>query len=102
VKKFHHYLGYKKFYLVTDHAALKWLQSAAVKGRLLRWVLKLQPYVYEVIHKPGRKHNNADALSRVFHAQVEIEDDISSEILIKSTPNQSHSKFHCEISSFFH
>ena len=102
VEKFHHYLGYKKFYLVTDHAALKWLQSAAVKGRLLRWVLKLQPYVYEVIHKPGKNHNNADALSRVFHAQVEIEDDISSEILIKSTPNQSHSKFHCETSSLFH
>jgi hypothetical protein len=81
IEKFHHYLGYKRFYLVTDHAALKWLQSAAVKGRLLRWVLKLQPYIYEVIHKPGKKHNNADALSRVFYTQTD------EETLIESTFN---------------
>jgi hypothetical protein len=65
IEKFHHYLGYRKFFLITDHAALKWLQSAAVKGRLLRWTIRLQPYKFEVIHKAGKKHTNADALSRI-------------------------------------
>ena len=29
-------------------------------GRLARWALKLQPYDYEIIHRPGSQHLNAD------------------------------------------
>jgi hypothetical protein len=64
-EKFHHYLINKKFKVVTDHYALKWLQTNALKGRRARWILKLQPYDFEIIHKEGRKHKNADALSRI-------------------------------------
>jgi hypothetical protein len=65
VEKFHHYLEGRKFTIVTDHYALKWLQTNALKGRRARWMIKLQPYDYEVIYKEGRKHKNADALSRL-------------------------------------
>ena len=34
-------------------------------GIYARWIMKLQPFDIEVIIKPGRKHNNVDALSRV-------------------------------------
>jgi len=64
IEKFHHYLYGKKF-IVTDHYALKWLQTAELKERRARWVLKLQPYDYEIIYKQERKHQNADALSRI-------------------------------------
>ena len=56
----------RKFRIVTDHAALKW--PITVKNhqcaRLNRWVLKLAEYEFEIEHKPGKKHVNADSLSR--------------------------------------
>ena len=65
------YLYGRKFRIVTDHAALKWL--IIVKNhqcaRLTRWVLKLAEYEVEIEHKQGKKHVNADSLSR--HCQYE-------------------------------
>jgi hypothetical protein len=33
-------------------------------ARLTRWILKLSEYEFEIIHKPGKQHINADVLSR--------------------------------------
>ena len=65
VKHFQHYLGLKPFTLVTDHSALKWLQTSKLpKGRRARWVMELQQYTFEIKHRPGKHNSNADALSR--------------------------------------
>lgn len=59
------YLFGRKFKIITDHAALKWLLSLKdPNSRLVRWTLKLSEFDYEIIHKPGKLHSNADALSR--------------------------------------
>jgi hypothetical protein len=65
VEHFYSYLGFQHFILITDHSALKWLYSSIPKGRLARWILRLQPYDFEVQHKPGKDNTNADALSRI-------------------------------------
>ena len=65
IEHFHSYLGATEFTLVTDHLALKWLKTVEPKGRIGRWILKLQPYHFTIIHKPGRIHSNVDALSRL-------------------------------------
>ena len=67
VEKFHYYLDGKKFKVITDHHALKWLEKNALKGRRARWILRLQPYLrdMEIIYKEGKRHKNADALSRI-------------------------------------
>jgi hypothetical protein len=60
------YLIRKKFQLIVDHSALKWIFNNAIKNsKLARWQLQLAEYNYEVIHKPGHNHTNADALSRL-------------------------------------
>ena len=65
----------EKFLLRTDHAALKWLTSMAVKDRtLLRWATLISEYPYECTHRPGRLHVNADALSRVIYKSCEYKD----------------------------
>ena len=58
------YLLGKKFTVVTDHSALRWLHSIEPKGRIARWVMDLQEYSFDVCHRPGSKNGNADALSR--------------------------------------
>jgi hypothetical protein len=65
VKHFHHYLYGRKFTIRSDHASLKWLANFKnLEGQLCRWVNILENYDYEIVHRPGRVHDNADALSR--------------------------------------
>ena len=59
------YLLGRKFTISTDHSALSWLHSMEPKGRIARWLMDLQEFDFEVKHRAGRVHNNADALSRL-------------------------------------
>jgi hypothetical protein len=74
IEFFRCYLEGKAFKVVTDHAALQWLRTNdSPNGKLQRWRLKLQGYDFEVIHRPGSKHQNVDALTRApFIAESEV------------------------------
>ena len=65
-KLYKHYLIGKPFIVRTDHAALKWLKSfKQPEGQVARWLEELSVFDMEDIeHRPGRKHSNADGLSR--------------------------------------
>lgn len=64
-KYFGCYLYGRKFTAVTDHAALRWMLSLKDQSsRSTRWEFRLSEFDYEVVHKPGKKHANANALSR--------------------------------------
>jgi phospholipid-translocating ATPase len=66
VEHFRVYLLGKPFTIHTDHRSLVWLNRFKDKnGRLTRWSLALQPYIFKVVHKAGAKNGNADALSRI-------------------------------------
>ena len=65
IREFYPYLYGFHFKLVTDHNPLVSLKGLKdVGGRLTRWALFLQQFDFEVVHRPGREHGNADALSR--------------------------------------
>lgn len=73
VKQFRPYLWGRHFKVITDHRPLKWLISLKdPDSRLTRWTIKLSEYDFEVIHRPGKNNQNADALSRVTLAKVDI------------------------------
>ena len=79
IKHFRPYLWGRHFTLVTDHAALKWLATmkesvaGGASSRLTRWSLRLQEYRFDVIHKPGVAHKDADGISRLVGCIVPME-----------------------------
>lgn len=65
VKQFRHYLYGRKFLIRTDHGALRWLLNFKdPQGQVARWIEVLDTYSYEIQHRPGVRHGNADAMSR--------------------------------------
>ena len=65
VKQYRHYLYSQKFVIRTNHGALQWLMSFKdPQGQVPRWLEVLGTYNYEIHHRPGLKHGNADSLSR--------------------------------------
>ena len=66
VEHFHLYLYGHSFTLETDHKPLEMIYGSAKSkpcARIERWVLRLQPYNFQVQYKPGPT-NQADFLSR--------------------------------------
>ena len=62
-----HFKGYvwgPHFSVRTDHAALLWLTNLKnIQGMLARWLAKLQQFNFDIEHRPGTQHGNADGLS---------------------------------------
>ena len=73
LKRFRQYLLGRHFTIRTDHAALSWLRrTPEPMPQLARWLTYIEQFDYEVLHRPGTKHGNADGLSR---RPVEEDDD---------------------------
>jgi len=65
LKQYKQYLLGRHIVIRTDHAALSWLRKTAEPmPQLARWLTLIEQYDYEVVHRPGVKHSNADGLSR--------------------------------------
>lgn len=65
IKHFHCYLYGRKFTVRTDHSSLRWITKFKdIQGQLARWLEVLGTYDFEIVHRPGLKHSNADSLSR--------------------------------------
>ena len=53
------------FSVRTDHKALLWLARLKdAQGMMARWFNKLQQFDFTITHRAGKKHLNADGLSR--------------------------------------
>ena len=65
VRLFKSYLLGRQFLIRTDHSSLKYLHRfKEPEGQLARWLDSLMAYRFEIEHRPGIKHGNADGLSR--------------------------------------
>ena len=71
-ERFDVYVHGMTFVVETDHKPLEVIYGPRSRpcARIERWVLRLQPYDFSVIHRPGRE-NIADPLSRLFHRRFE-------------------------------
>ena len=62
---FRPYLLGREFTVITDHSALRWLQSVEPKGYLAHWDMHLQEYEFEVVHRSGSEPGNSDGPSHL-------------------------------------
>merc|ERR1711893_274924 len=70
-----YFVGHYKYYLAggkpftirTDHASLRWMMNQKEpEHQLARWYARLSAYKpFEFQHRPGKKHANADSMSRL-------------------------------------
>jgi len=87
LKHFRQYLLGRHFKVRTDHAPLTWLRRTPEPiGQQARWLEIMENYDFEVSHRPGTKHSNADAVSRrpcplksCVCKQVNLETEMTSE-----------------------
>ena len=57
--------NWRKFTVLTDHSSLQWLLNfKEPESQLARWMETLSEYQFDIQHRPGKKHGNADGLSR--------------------------------------
>nr|GEU92961.1 reverse transcriptase domain-containing protein [Tanacetum cinerariifolium] len=85
-EKFRSYLIMNKRIMHTDHSALKYLFAKKdAKARLLRWVLLLQEFDFEVLDTKGAENLAADHLSRLENPYENVLD-----------PNEINEKFPLE------
>ncbi|GBM36447.1 Retrovirus-related Pol polyprotein from transposon 297 [Araneus ventricosus] len=97
IEHLHHYVNGRKFFLRTDHASLRWLLNFnEPKCQIARRIQRLQEYDFEIQHRKGASHGNADALSRKPYKEsrkqctnaekkFEMETDISVKVLTTTT-----------------
>ena len=63
------FLTGRKFLVRTDDSVLSWLKTQNdPKGILMRWLGILRTYDFDIQHRAGTRHGNADSLSRASHA----------------------------------
>ena len=66
-----------KFQIVTDHRPLKTLLSSTnLSPRLSRWLSRLEMFDPEITYREGKKHGNADGLSRMAVENPDEVDDV--------------------------
>ncbi len=64
VDLFKYYLTGRHFTVVTDHVSLTWLHNfRETEGMVARWISRLQPFDFTIVHRPGKHHRHADGLS---------------------------------------
>ena len=66
LSKFSQYIGREPLTLITDSKALTYLMSTKnLNAKLARWAVHLSQYHFDIVHKAGKCHTNADGLSRM-------------------------------------
>lgn len=65
LQRFRHYLFGQHFTLITDCNAVRFtIEKQNINSRIARWVLALQEFSFDAIHRNGNQMGHVDALSR--------------------------------------
>ena len=66
LKQYRMYLLGRNFTIRTDHSALQWLRrTPEPMAQQARWLEFIEQFNYQIVHRIGARHVNADSLSRL-------------------------------------
>ena len=86
----HHFRPYllgHRFVLRSDHSSLLWLKIFKdPKGQLARWLEHLEQYTFEVVHRKGSSHGNADALSHYVYPHESVDEECTPVSMVTDDP----------------
>jgi hypothetical protein len=89
LKKFRHYLLGYKAKIVTNHKALTYLVNKRnPSGRLTRWLLLMEEFDIDIVHRPGRRHGNVDGLTRAYEGVGDVSDAVIMSINAEEAPEE--------------
>ena len=99
VDRYKHYLLGKSFTIATDHKALTTAldvnkSNKTYQSRLTRWVDRLLPYQFKIVHIPGRDMGIVDYLSRDPFNDPWPESELDEKFVV-GTINSFHEAFDC-------
>ncbi len=95
-KKFHHYLLGYKAKIVTDHKALTYLVNKFnPSGRLARWLLLMEEFDIDIVHRLGRQHGNVDGFTRAYEGvgDVSENDDFPDATIMTINANETFEEY---------
>jgi hypothetical protein len=73
LKKLRHYLLGYKAKIVIDHKALTYLVNKSnPSGCLARWLILMEEFDIDIVHRPERWHGNVDGLTRAYEGVGDV------------------------------
>jgi hypothetical protein len=73
IKHFRYYISGHETTVFTDHKALTWLLSSFnLDGRIARWITFLTRFNLIIKYRPGEKHVNVDAITRINKQDIQL------------------------------
>ncbi len=77
IEKYANYLLGRKFILRVDNKALEWILTMGMQNNALamRWVTRLQEFLFDTEHRKRERHTNADGISKMSNSYRVAEED---------------------------
>ncbi len=76
LKRFRHYLLGYKAKIVTDHKVLTYLVNKSnPSGWIIRWLLLMEEFDIDIVHRPWRRNGNVDGLTRAYEGMGDVSED---------------------------
>ncbi|KAI5152345.1 hypothetical protein ENBRE01_2758 [Enteropsectra breve] len=77
IEYYEYQLKGRRFSLITDHIALESIKKKSEFGnkRMARWIERIQEYDFDITYKKGETVVSADALSRLYENEKEMDDE---------------------------
>jgi len=88
IRHFRPYLYGRCFKAWTDHNSLRWLKNfREPEGQVACWLEILAEFDFDILHRPGKQHGNADSLSRDHCQQCGTTLGFGTNVVVESTDN---------------